>query len=318
MGDLPADRVSPSPPFAHTGVDFAGPFLLKSHKGRGSKTSKAYLCLFICFSSKAIHLELTTSLSTESFLMSLKRFVARRGKPLTMYSDNGKNFVGTITEIKEIVKFLTNSKDATTRFATKLGVTWKFIPSYSPHFGGLWESSVKSCKFHIKRVAGNTPLTFEEFDTLLAQVESILNSRPLSPLSSDPSDLSPLTPGHFIIGRSLTAMPEADLTSEPTNRLTRYQHLQQMNQHFWRRWSQEYLGELQRRTKWQRHRSDLKLNSLVLLRNDNLPPLKWRLGRVTATFPGKDGIVRVAEVKTSTGTFRRSFANLCPLPINSV
>lgn len=318
MGDLPADRVSPSPPFAHTGVDFAGPFLLKSHKGRGSKTSKAYLCLFICFSSKAIHLELTTSLSTESFLMSLKRFVARRGKPFTMYSDNGKNFVGTNTEIKEIVKFLTNSKDATTKFATKLGFTWKFIPSYSPHFGGLWESSVKSCKFHIKRVAGNTPLTFEEFDTLLAQVESILNSRPLSPLSSDPSDLSPLTPGHFIIGRSLTTVPEADLTSEPTNRLNRYQHLQQMNQHFWKRWSQEYLGELQRRTKWQRHRSDLKLNSLVLLRNDNLPPLKWRLGRVTATFPGKDGIVRVAEVKTSTGIFRRSFANLCPLPINSV
>lgn len=142
---------------------------------------------------------------------------------------------------------------------------------------------------------------------MLIQVESILNSRPLS---SDPTDLHPLAPGHFLVGRSLTAIPKTDVSAVSPDRLNRYQHIQQMGQHFWACWYREYLSELQRRTKWRTDKSELKINSLVLLKQDNLPPLRWKLGRIVELFPGSDGI---ASVRTTTGTFRRSFAHLYPL-----
>ncbi|XP_063378248.1 uncharacterized protein LOC134665279 isoform X1 [Cydia fagiglandana] len=128
----------------------------------------------------------------------------------------------------------------------------------------------------------------------------------------DPNDLSALTPAHFLIGRPLTAPPCRDLTAE-TGRLPRYETLEKMRQHFWQRWSKQYISELQTRTKWQTHGQDIVQNSLVLVKEDNLPPLKWRLGRVVALFTGHDGVSRVADVKTASGTIRRAFTKLCPL-----
>ncbi|KAK2577592.1 hypothetical protein KPH14_000909 [Odynerus spinipes] len=109
---------------------------------------------------------------------------------------------------------------------------WHFIPPHSPHFRGLWEAAVKSAKYHLKRVIGETRLTYEELYTILVQVESCMNSRPLCPISSGPMDLTPLTPGHFLIGDQMTALPHRELLEVPTNRLTRYEHLQYMFQHF--------------------------------------------------------------------------------------
>ncbi|XP_061721102.1 uncharacterized protein LOC133527922 [Cydia pomonella] len=128
----------------------------------------------------------------------------------------------------------------------------------------------------------------------------------------DPNDLSALTPAHFLIGRPLTAPPYKDLTTE-TGRLPRYKMLEKMRQHFWQRWSKQYISELQTRTKWQTHGQDIVHNSLVLVKEDNLPPLKWRLGRVVALFTGNDGVSRVADVKTASGVIRRAFTKLCPL-----
>ncbi|XP_047999839.1 uncharacterized protein LOC125241692 isoform X2 [Leguminivora glycinivorella] len=128
----------------------------------------------------------------------------------------------------------------------------------------------------------------------------------------DPNDLSALTPAHFLIGRPLTAPPCKDLTAE-TGRLPRYEMLEKMRQHFWQRWSKQYISELQTRTKWQTQGQDIVLNALVLVKEDNLPPLKWRLGRVVALFTGNDGVSRVADVKTANGTIRRAFTKLCPL-----
>ena len=139
-----------------------------------------------------------------------------------------------------------------------VGLTWHFIPAYSPHFGGIWEAGVKSTKYHLKRVAGNNVLTFEELYTLLVQIEGLLNSRPLTPLSSDSSDLSPLTPAHFLIGRPLDSIADPDLTHLPENRLSRWQLIQRLQQHFWRRWSQEYVSELQQRVKWESPYPEMK------------------------------------------------------------
>lgn len=138
--------------FHSTSVDYAGPFHLKDRLGRGAKIYKAYIRLFVCFATKALHLEIVTDLTTEAFIATLKRFIARRGKPLHVFSDNGTNFAGANNELKRLIDFLTNNLDHIKRFGCNEGINWHFIPPRSPHFGGLWEAGVKSAKFHLKRV----------------------------------------------------------------------------------------------------------------------------------------------------------------------
>lgn len=145
-------------------------------------------------------------------------------------------------------------------------------------------------------------------------MEGILNSRPLCQLFNDPEDLNALTPAHFLIGRSLTALPEVNLQHVPENRLDKYQKLQAMVQIFWRRWCKEYLNDLQKRVKWRKNASDIQIGSMVLLKDENAPTFQWQLGRVTALHPGSDGVVRVVDLKTQFGIVRRAVTKVCPLP----
>ena len=316
MGDLPSARVTPRRAFYMCGVDYAGPFLIKE-KTRSRISIKAYICIFVCFSTKAVHIELVSDLSTESFLNCLKRFISRRGKCNTIFSDNGKNFVGANNALKDLNQLLQNKhfQNSITNFLSNENIQWSFIPPHAPHFGGLWESTVKSAKNHLKRVIGETRLTFEELYTVLSQVEACMNSRPLSPLSNDPNDLTPLTPGHFLIGDSLKAIPQTDIRELNTQRLNRYEHLQQMLQHFWQRWYQEYLPELQRRQNWQTTNANkIKPGIMVLIKEDNMPPMQWPLGRIEEIHPGRDGITRVISIRVSRGIIKRPVAKVCILP----
>ncbi|XP_029341390.1 uncharacterized protein LOC115033257 [Acyrthosiphon pisum] len=209
MGHLPKQRVQCTRPFTNTGVDFTGPFSVRSGiRGRPSK--KAWIAIFVCFSIKAIHIEAVEDMTSAAFLAALRRFISRRGKPSTMWSDNGTNFVGAERELSEcllnVAKNLANE-----------GVTWHFNPPSAPHFGGLWESGVKSAKYHLLRVLKESSLTYSELETLLCQVEACLNSRPLTPMSSDPFDTDPLTPAHFLIGGPMFFQPEPDLSNESPN-----------------------------------------------------------------------------------------------------
>lgn len=188
-----------------------------------------------------------------------------------------------------------------------------FIPPYAPNFGGLWEAGVKSAKYHIKRILGDRHLTYEELSTLFVQVEAILNSRPLFPMSSDPNDFHPLTPGHFLVGKPLIALPSPVLTNINCNRLHRYEQLERMRQLFWLRWQHEYITELQHRTKWRKPAMELRVGDMVIIKENNLPPLKWRLGRIEALQKGNDDVSRVADVRTTSGTIRRAINRLCPL-----
>lgn len=315
MGNLPKHRLMAMYPFFAVGVDYAGPFFVRNSKGRGIKTSKCYISLFVCFATKALHLEPVTDLTTESFISTLRRFIARREKPTHIYSDNGSNYVGASSKLRELGTFLKQHSSKITDSASRENINWHFIPANSPRFRGLWEAGVKSTKHHLKRILVNASITLEEFFTVLTQIESVLNSRPLFPISSSPNDYDTLTPSHFLIGRAATCLPDPTLTDIRVNRLSRYQHLQQLVQHFWKRWSLEYITQLQQKVKWAKGHRNICVGDLVIIREDNLQVLKCKMGRIIDTYPGVDGVVRVVSIKTSSGTLKRAVTRVCPLPI---
>ncbi|XP_011705890.1 PREDICTED: uncharacterized protein LOC105461097 [Wasmannia auropunctata] len=179
-------------------------------------------------------------------------------------------------------------KDKVFKFAGQHRINWHFIPPLAPHFGGLWESSVKSFKHHFKRVVGDCLFTFEELNTFTIEVEGILNSRPITSISSDPNDLLVLSPAHYLIGKPITSLPEENLVSIPITRLSSWQHIMKVRQDFWSRWSLEYLNELQTRNKWIKNGPKLDVGTVVLLKDKNLPCTKWSLGRITKKSPDED------------------------------
>nr|CAH7731761.1 unnamed protein product [Callosobruchus chinensis] len=313
MSSLPNDRIQPQLPFHTVGIDYAGPFNILNKKGRGAKLVKCYLVIFICFCTKAIHAEAVTDLTTDNFLACLRRFTSRRGIPSVIYSDNGSTFVGANNKLKTLGHFLHRNQTSIVNSTTEFNIKWMFIPPYTPNHGGLWEAAVKSMKHHLLRTVKSN-VTYEEFNTLIIQAESILNSRPLFALSSDPNDLAPVTPSHFLIGKPLTSIPEPNYMEVPVNRLLRLQHVQQLYQRFWFQFSKQYVSQLHQQYKWKGAPSTVALDSLVLVKNDFQPPCRWPLGRVLQLFPGKDGVSRIAEVKTLRGTVTRSLRHLCPLP----
>jgi len=199
MADLPSVRVQQCRSFISVGMDYGGPFTIKESRPHNAKTHKAYFALFVCLSTKAVHLEIVTDLSTEAFLASLDRFVTRRGIPAQIFSDCGTNYVGAARQLKSLFQ------DASTQEAlhARVPCQWIFNPPAAPHFGGIWEAAIKSTKSRLKKIIGIQVYTLEELMTLITRVEGVLNSRPLVATSSDPNDLSVLTPGHFLIGQPI-------------------------------------------------------------------------------------------------------------------
>ncbi|XP_053946180.1 uncharacterized protein LOC128855352 [Anastrepha ludens] len=315
MGSLPTHRCNAAKPFSHCGLDYGGPYQIRSAKGRGHHSYKGYVALFVCFSTRAIHLELVSDLSTAAFLAALRRFFAHRGYSSDIYSDCATTFVGADAELKADLTSFRQQLEAAARYVPTWGVTWHFIPPGSPNFGGIWEAGIKSMKHHLKRIIGSAKLTFEEFYTLLKQVEAVLNSRPISALTEDAADLAALTPGHFLVGGPLVATPEPSLLDVNPNRLKRWKQLQQMQQHFWARWSCEYLRELQVRRKWHQTSTNLAPGDLVLIRDERAPPTQWTLGRIIDVHPGTDDVVRVATIRTPTSIIKRAISKLVLLPM---
>lgn len=317
MGDLPRVRVTPAKPFWNAGIDFAGPYQVLMSRGRGAKTHKAYIAVFVCMSTKAIHLELVGDLTSDAFIAAFRRFVARRGRCAQIWSDQGRNFVGAN---RQLVADWTEAKlQFEGPIAEKLaieGTKWHFIPAYSPHMGGLWEAGVKAMKHHLKRII-TRHMTYEEFSTMLCQVEACLNSRPLTILDDTDNDhLQPLTPGHFLIGETPLTVPTPDLRDIPLSHLSRWQHQQRTLTDFWHRWQQEYLSRMQQRSKWHHKVREFDIGHIVLVKADNLPPGKWMMGRIVDKHPGPDGVTRVYSVKSGDSVVRRSFNKLCYLPID--
>ncbi|KAF0703339.1 Integrase catalytic domain-containing protein, partial [Aphis craccivora] len=221
MGILPEARVQLHRVFSRVGLDFGGPFLVKECKRRNIRTTKVFISVFICMAVKAIHVEVVSDLTTAAFLAAMDRFVARLGVPTELYSDCGTNYVGAARQLKTLLA----DTEVQNQLSSRIEYTWHFNPPAAPHFGGLWEAAIKSVKFHLKHVIGTQILTYEEFQTVVTRVEGILNSTPLTPVSTDPHDFEALTPGHFLIGQPISMIPEKEVTSVPINRPTRWQLL---------------------------------------------------------------------------------------------
>ncbi|XP_039289437.1 uncharacterized protein LOC111054561 [Nilaparvata lugens] len=318
MGHLPAVRVQPDFPFYNCGVDYAGPLSIRLGGSKSRNFSKAYLALFICMVTRAVHVEVVSELSTKAFIAALIRFSARRGIPFAIHSDNATTFVGAHNELNELHAFLSDSaiQSEIHNFAAVFNIGWHFIPPRAPHFGGLWENAVKNFKRIFRVVTLNKILNFEELSTLSAQIEAILNSRPLVPLSEDPQDLAYLSPGHFLVGRPLTALPFHTPTTTHIDHRSRWRQLALITQELWDRWSAEFLVTLQRKSKWSSESENLQIGAVVILKDTGTSPSVWKLARITAVHPGKDNKVRVVTVRTASGTFKRAISSIAPLPLD--
>lgn len=316
MASLPACRVNEAKAFCHTGVDYCGPLSIVIHRGRGVRSVRSYICLFVCLVTKSVHLELSPYLSTESFLNALRRFLARRGPISTIYSDRGTNFVGAKSYLDNMYELL-DSEEYRDKFANELRdkrIQFSFNPAASPHMGGIWEANVRSVKTILAKVVGTQLLTYEEMLTVLTQIEALLNSRPLSVLSSDPAEPLALTPAHFLVFTPLKSLPSEDLANVNFNLLHRKRVIDHLIQSFWKRWKVEYLNTLQVRNKWTKHTASIQKGAVVLLESENSAPLDWPIGVIERTFEGKDSVVRVVDVRTRSGIYRRPVVKVYPLP----
>ncbi|XP_055708946.1 uncharacterized protein LOC129805203 [Phlebotomus papatasi] len=317
MGNLPRPRVTLARAFRSVGIDFAGPFNIRVDLSSRTRTQKVYVCVFVCMGVKAVHLEVVSSMTTEAFIAAFRRFVSRRNVPAEVYTDNGRNFVGAAREFQRLLSQAISQREV--RDSTvNLGVQWHFQPPSAPHHGGLYEAAVKSMKYHLKRVMGDVILNFEEFLTVINQIEGTLNSRPLTHLSEDPSDPLPLTPGHFLTLAPLNQLPDPDVTELRSNTLSRWQLCQKLYQHFTKRWQNEYLQTLQQRGKWTEVKKDLSVGDDVLLIEEGLVDPKWFKGQISKIYRGPDGHVRTVDISTEKGTFTRPITKIAKYPTEKI
>lgn len=217
--------------------------------------------------TRAIHTEVASDLSTTTFIAAFKRFLSRRGPISELHTDNATTFVGAKSYCDDLYNLLSSDtyRSALAYELADYKIQFKTIPPNSPHFGS-WEPLIKSLKTHLHRVVGSQILTLEELNTTLCQIENIINSRPLcSTLSQDPSEPMAITPAHFLILTPLKYLPAAPIDDRPAHLLERYQLLDRLVQSFWDRWSLEYLSTLQAREKWSCSTSNVKIGTVVLI-----------------------------------------------------
>lgn len=253
MSDLPADRVNENRAFSITGVDYAGPIeVVERYKSVSSKR-KAYIAIFVCMVTRAVHIDVVSDQTAMAFLMCYERFVYRRGHCDRLYSDNAKYFKGANKELREAFKqWHTKEVQKSIR---KKGTQWIFMKERAPHQGGIYEAAVKSMKYHLYRLIGKTSYTYEHLLTFLIKIEGILNSHPLYALSDDPTDCSAITPAHFLIYQPLVApLPIAapPITSNPVKRI-RFEQEKLLNS-FWEVWRKEYLVTLMHFANFQKYK----------------------------------------------------------------
>ncbi|XP_055590680.1 uncharacterized protein LOC129742764 [Uranotaenia lowii] len=308
MAALPPARLSPfERPFSYVGVDYFGPIHVKV----GRSQVKRWIAIFTCLTVRAVHVEIAYNLSTESCVMCVRRFIARRGFPIEIYSDNATNFQGAERLLFEQI----NNKLATTFTSTT--TSWFFIPPGAPHMGGAWERMVRSVKTALYAACENELLDDEALYTFLVDAELIINSRPLTymPLNSETEEA--LTPNHLILGSS-NGVRQPTIPEECTHDLLKraWTKVQKKLDQFWRRWVLEYLPTLTKRTKWFNETRDIAVGDVVLIVNEGKRN-SWERGLIVELIAASDGRIRQAWVRTGNGVYRKPIAKLAILEVSS-
>ena len=308
-------RVKEDPAFTYTGVDFAGPLYVCGHK---DLPQKMWICLFTCYVTRAVHLEVVADQSTETFLRCLKKFSARRGLPAKFISDNGKTFKSAAKYLKTVFK------DGTVKEYLKgLGTDWKFNVERAPWWGGAFERMVRSTKRCLRKLIGRAQYSLDELITTLAEIEAVINSRPLTYVSAGDME-EPLTPSHLIMGRRIRNLPDhlshlddtedEDFSPDSSQLTRRMKHLSSTLNHFWNRWRSEYLSELREVHSYTARRqgkthSKVSAGDVVIVHDERLPRGLWKLGKIKTVMRGADGHIRGATVKTTTSDGRSILLN---------
>jgi len=297
MGVLPDFRVTSGHPFGAVGLDLAGPFGVRMN---GRATHKIWAVIFACMRTRSVHVEIVHKLDAESLINAIARFSARRPGSTHFVSDNGTNMVAANRILKAE---LAAANETAVPALQRQGIKWEFIPARAPHRGGAWERIVALFKKHLSALALGDNVHVETFNTILVQIEGILNRRPLTAVSPDADDCEPLTPAH-ILYPSFASHQSCVITPEDPRRSTRdmrgaFLKAQSRVNAFWRSWSADYLTLLHNRTKWRNTKEDLKVGELVLLADPQQPRSSWKLARVTKADAEVDQHVRKAELRTS-------------------
>ncbi|XP_042607435.1 uncharacterized protein LOC109111620 [Cyprinus carpio] len=308
MADLPPARLRiHQPVFYSTGIDCFGPYLIKF----GRRNEKRWGIIFKCMTTRAVHIDLLTSMDSDSFLMALRRFIARRGKPFEILSDQGTNFKGGERELWDAYTALQPELQAQLESQQ---IKFTFNPPNAPHFGGCWEREIRSLKTALQVTLGAQTVTEEVLRTVLIEIEGILNAKPLGYTSSDIADPDPVTPNILLMGRRDASLPQVTYQDSELLSRRRWRHSQLLADHFWRQFICNYLPSLQTRQKWMSETDNLRIGETVMIVDPQLPRALRPVGRIVQVFPGKDNRVRSAEIKVKDRTYLRPVTKIICLP----
>jgi hypothetical protein len=307
---LPADRVIPQKPFGVTGIDFAGPLYIKV----GSTMRKGYIVLFTCATTRAIHLELCTDMSTDKFLLALQRFVGRRGLPHTVYTDNAQTFHAANKHLAQLWSSLFEAK--THQFLAHHNISWKFIAPRAAWWGGWWERMIGTTKRCLRKVLGRFQVAEEGLNTTLVAIEAAINSRPIAQAEDE---AGALTPAHFLTGERLTVIPSGPEPGTNGNLTKEFRMRQKHADDFWRRWQKEYLTTLRSFHEVQQQQASTKLRrgDVALLQEDVRPRHMWKRAVIEQLIEGRDGMIRTVVLRTPEGNkITRPIQLVIPLEVD--
>ena len=286
MADLPKERVTPGQPlFSHVGIDYFGPFMVK----QGRSQVKRYGCIFTCLTIRAVHIEIAHSLDTDSFINALRRFIARRGKPVLVRTDNGTNFVSGEKELRTCIQKW--NRQRIHEYLLQQEVRWIFNPPAASHHGGIWERCIRTTRKILNALLNEQVLNDEGLLTLMCEVEAVMNGQPITKVSEDSRDLEALSPNHLLLLRQGAVLPPGLFQREDSYSRRRWRQIQYLADQFWKRWCREYIPLLQRRQKWNNSRRNLAVGDFVLIADETTPQSCWLLARVIEVMPGSDGFV---------------------------
>ena len=318
MAPLPTIRCNEQvKPFFNVGLDYAGPFSLKV--GRGKVRKQVSVLVFTCLQVRAVHFEVTEGQTTSHVLNAISRFADIRGVPKTIISDNQTSFHKADKDLREWLKSIDFKEiEEKTGFnfrPNSKGIQWIFNPPVSPHFGGVYETIVKSMKRALYSTIRKADLNEDGFRTAISGAMAILNSRPISETGKQ-DDFEALTPDHFLKSHLKGAVFPPNVETS-MNMRERYRHIDVILNHLWSRFHKEIPGRLVPRKKWSEEQPNLKVGDLVAELDHTIPRREWRYFRVSEVLPGADGLIRRVKIINSDGrVYERGIARLLPIVCN--